>query len=117
MCMCKGKHGRHVPAFILLFLAKAPAYGSMLLKKMDETMPYNKIDSAALYRALKTLLDVGAVTAYWDTTEPGPPKKWYKITSLGLEKLGEYKEDIQWRIQNLEFFLSTYKNLFDQEEK
>ncbi|AVX31672.1 MULTISPECIES: PadR family transcriptional regulator [unclassified Carboxydocella] len=115
--MSNGKYGRHVPAFVLLLLAEEPAYGSMLLNKMNERLPYNNIDGAALYRALKDLLKMNAVTAYWDTTEPGPPKKWYKITPLGLEKLAEYNEDIQQRIKNLQFFLSHYKKMFVQEEK
>lgn len=109
--MSKCKYGRHAPAFVLLFLAREPLYGSNLLSKMQEQMPYNKLDSAAVYRALQELEKAGAVEPYWDTSEPGPAKKWYKITGAGFDKLAEYKADIEMRKKNLEFFLSTYEGL------
>lgn len=71
-------------------------------------MPANKLDSAILYRSLQDLEKAGALESYWDTNEPGPAKKWYRITPKGLEKLAEFKEDIEERIKNLEYFLKTY---------
>lgn len=74
-------------------------------------MPFNLIDTPALYRALNDLEKEGAVEAYWDTSEPGPAKKWYKITQKGIEKLGELKQDIERRKRDLDFFLETYEKL------
>lgn len=113
--MSRSKYGRHLPAFVLLFLAQEPAYGLTLLNKMAETMPSNKADSAAIYRALQELEKLGAVEAYWDTSDPGPAKKWYKITKVGFAKLVEHKEDIETRKSNLEFFLSTYEKLLKKD--
>jgi DNA-binding PadR family transcriptional regulator len=104
------KNARHAPAFVLLFLAKEPAYGSGLLKKMEEEIPSNKLDSAILYRSLQDLEKAGALASYWDTNEPGPAKKWYRITPIGLRKLAEFKEDIEERVKNLEYFLKTYNS-------
>lgn len=102
---------RHTPAFILLFLAQKPAYGALLFKRLDEEMPFNLIDTPALYRALNNLEKEGAVEAYWDTSEPGPAKKWYRITQKGIEKLGELKQDIERRKRDLDFFLEAYEKL------
>ncbi len=92
-------------------MAEEPAYGSGLLKKIEEELPANKLDSAILYRSLQDLEKAGALESYWDTEEPGPAKKWYKITPIGLEKLAEFKKDIQERIKNLEYFLKNYNSL------
>jgi len=51
----KCKPGRHVAAFILLFLAEKPSYGFELLRDFETNLPINIIDSAAIYRALKKM--------------------------------------------------------------
>jgi len=104
-------YGRHLPAFILLFLAKEPTYGSMLLNKMDKYLPFDNSDSPAIYRALNELEKSGAVKSYWDTSSPGAAKKNYTITSNGLEQLKQFKIDIEQKRKNLDFFLSEYENL------
>lgn len=109
--MKKLKRGRHAPAFILLFLAEAPGYGLDLYNKMNSEIPYNKIDTAAIYRALKELENDGMVESCWNTSESGPAKKVYSITEKGLEKLNEYNVDIQRRIENLSLFISKYNSL------
>ena len=106
--MARVKYGRHLPAFILLFLAEEPSYGLRLLNKMAEQMPRINADSAAIYRALQELEQSNAVESYWDTSEPGPAKKWYKITDAGFSILAEFKKDIELRKQNLDYFLSNY---------
>lgn len=77
-------------------------------------MPRSRADSAAVYRSLQDLEDAGAVDSYWDTTEPGPARKWYKITDRGLDKLTEFKLDIEASKKNLEFFLNYYEKLNDR---
>lgn len=109
--MQKLNYGRHLPAFILLFLAKAPACGSMLLNMMNQYVPYNNADSPAIYRTLNELEKSDAVESYWDTTGPGAAKKWYTITHTGLEQLKQFKIHIEQRISNLNFFLSECENL------
>ena len=105
-------HGRHTSAYILLFLAQESAYGLTLLNKMEEQIPHNNIDGSAIYRALKDLENSGFVQSYWDTNDPGPAKKWYQITEAGLQELDEFKTDIEMRVDNLQFFLRTYQELF-----
>lgn len=109
--MRKVNYGRHLPAFILLFLAKEPTYGSMLLSKMEEDLPFYDADSPAIYRALNELEKHGSVSSYWETETPGAAKKYYTITNNGLELLKEFTIDIENRKRNLEFFLKEFKNL------
>lgn len=109
--MSMNRYFRHTPAFILLYLAQKPAYGALLFKRFEEEIPFNLIDTPALYRALNNLEKTGAIEAYWDTSESGPAKKWYKITQKGIEKLAELRQDIERRKQDLDFFLETYEKL------
>ena len=103
------RHGRHTPAFLLLQLAYAPAYGSMLVKKLEDELPFCFSDSAIIYRSLKDMEINGLVKTIWETKDTGKPVKWYSITPKGLEMLDFWAEDIQKCHANLEFFLSKYR--------
>lgn len=109
--MKKEKAYRYTPAFILLFLARENFYGAGLLKAMQNEIPNCHADSAVIYRKLQELEEEEAVKSYWETDTTGPAKKWYQITDKGLEILQEFKEDIEMRKKNLEFFLTSYKNI------
>jgi DNA-binding PadR family transcriptional regulator len=108
----KGQTYRHTPAFILLFLAQQPCYGAALLAALQEKLPNYNTDSAIVYRSLQDLEREQAVEFFWETTSPGPAKKWYKITPVGLAKLQDFHQDILTRKANLDFFLHTFDQLF-----
>lgn len=103
------KHtGRHTGAFLLLFLTEGDTYGGKLLQKCKEELPINPIDSAILYRTLKTLEKEGAVDSYLDISNQDKPIKMYKITAAGKRKLEEFQADIEEKMKNLSFFLNKY---------
>ena len=104
------RNGRHTPAFLLLQLADGPAYGNMLIKKMEEDLPYCFSDSAIIYRSLIDMEKDGLVKSTWETKETGKPVKWYSITEKGLEMLDFFADDIRKRHENFEYFLSKYKS-------
>lgn len=104
------KHtGRHTGAFLLLFLTEGDSYGGKLLQKCEEELPINPIDSAIIYRTLKTLEKEGAVESYLDTSNQEKLIKMYKITTVGKRKLEDFQIDIEEKIKNLAFFLEKYK--------
>jgi PadR family transcriptional regulator, regulatory protein PadR len=92
-------------------LARESLYGGALMTAMQKELPCYVVDSAVIYRALKDLERVGAVKSYWETDISGPARKWYTITDRGLEKLTEFKADIEMRMRNFEFFLDFFKTL------
>ncbi|WP_335872540.1 PadR family transcriptional regulator [Bacillus sp. 2205SS5-2] len=103
------KHtGRHTGAFLLLFLAEEDCYGGKLLRKCEEELPFNPIDSAIIYRTLKKLEREGAVESYLDTTNRDKPIRMYKITVEGKRNLEDFQTDIEEKLQNLSFFLRKY---------
>lgn len=103
------KNGRHTPAFILLFLREGPLYGAQILSRMEREMPRCFTDSPGLYRALQNLEKEGAVEASWVKSDTGVPTKIYQITSLGLQTLQGFAEDIRLRRENLDFFIRHYE--------
>ncbi|MGG0791941.1 helix-turn-helix transcriptional regulator [Peribacillus simplex] len=104
------KHtGRHTGAFLLLFLTEGDSYGGKLLQKCEEELPINPIDSAILYRTLKTLEKEGAVESYLYTSNQDKLIKMYKITTVGKRKLEDFQIDIEEKMKNLSFFLNKYK--------
>jgi len=107
----KGQQYRHTPAFILLLLAQADAYGASLLNRLESELPAYRTDSAIIYRTLQDLEQAGAVKSYWDHEQSGPGKKWYKITEIGRNILKEYRNDIAMRHQNLSYFLKVFDEL------
>lgn len=107
----KGQAYRYAPAFILLFLTRENLYGAALYNKMQREIPSCHADGAVVYRTLQDLEEEGAVKSYWDTNTPGPAKKWYQITERGLERLEEFKEDIEAHKKNLEFFLDSLEKI------
>lgn len=113
--MKKLKQVHHAPAFVLLFLAEGPSYGLDIQKKMTELIPDSKIDCAAIYRSLKSLEGEELVRSEWDTSNSGPAKKYYYITEKGLNKLSEFKRDIEVKITNLNLFLDRFKELKSKE--
>lgn len=111
------RHGRHTPAFLLLQLADGPAYGQMLVKKMEDNLPFCFSDSAIIYRSLKDMEENGLVETNWETKASGKPVKWYSITQKGLEMLDYFADDIQKCHANLAYFLSSYPTANHQSEK
>lgn len=104
------KSGRHTPAFLLLFLSQAPAYGAALFSKMKEELPHCFADSAIVYRSLQEMEKQGLVETKWEMVAEGQPRKWYKITDTGIAALADFAIDIKQRRENMDFFLSRYQN-------
>jgi PadR family transcriptional regulator PadR len=102
---------RHMPAFILLALAEGPIHGGAIHTVLIDRMSLCKPDSAAIYRTLQQLEQEGEVVSNWDTSKSGPARKVYSLTDAGWQKLEYWREDIEMRIANLQYFLDTYRTI------
>jgi PadR family transcriptional regulator, regulatory protein PadR len=105
------RQSRHLQAFILVLLGRGSAHGGAIFTELSETLPFLKVDSAAVYRSLQRLEQAGEVVADWDTSQAGPARKIYRLTSAGWAKLDYWREEIENRIQALTFFLTAYEEL------
>lgn len=101
---------RHLPAFILLALAERPVHGSAIHSVLMERMGLRP-DTGAVYRTLQQLEQDGEVISEWDTSGSGPARKVYQLTPVGWEKLEQWRQDIEKRLANLQYFLEMYRSL------
>ena len=110
--MTPSKQSRHTNAFILLFLEElSVAYGAQILSHLQSELPYCLSDSPSVYRALQEMEEKEWVKSHWESTQTGPPRKWYSVTDQGREALQRYAEDIVQRHANFNFFLAHYAAL------
>ena len=107
----KKKQYRHLPAFILLALAEKPNHGGEIFSILTKRMPIKNADAGAVYRALQKLEQEGEVTFAWDTSNPGPAKKIYRLTSAGVDRLEYWREDIEMRRSILDYFMTKYDQI------
>lgn len=103
--------GKHLEAFILLFIFQQPSHGGAILKRLqDELPPVWVIDSGGIYRLLRELENQGAVTSSWVTEEQGAPKRFYKITPEGIERLNQWSQELRVRRSSMDLFLTWWSD-------
>lgn len=112
-CSCKsGRISRFLIPAILLLLSEKPSHGYELTEKYTEFgFTEAGSDPGAIYRTLKLLDSEGFIKSKWDTDDPGPAKKIYKITDEGMELLSSWVSKIKERKKTLELFLKRYDEL------
>ncbi|HEV7864108.1 MAG TPA: PadR family transcriptional regulator [Acidimicrobiia bacterium] len=66
-------------------MKEQPGYGYDLVTRLKALGIDD--DSAAVYRALRTLEGKGAVSSYWDTASTGPARHVYHLTPAGEDQL------------------------------
>lgn len=78
-------------ALILLQLLNERAmYGYELVKEMEKRSEYTlQVKEGTLYPALHKLEKQGYIEAFWEKTEKGPARKYYKLTKAGEKLLKE----------------------------
>lgn len=75
-------HGDLLSTTLLAFLRNWNAYGYELSQKLNEAgLP--AFDSGTVYRTLRQLEKSGLVSSFWDTSESGPARRMYSLTSAG----------------------------------
>lgn len=75
---------------ILLKLQQGDIYGYELAVEIKKLTSI-EVAEGTLYPLLNRLKRDGLVTTEWKTAEIGSPRKYYEITSLGIETLAKMK--------------------------
>lgn len=72
---------------ILLMLSKKTYYGYEILQELSQ-YPVMAAKESTIYPLLRRLLSKGYLSSSWqDTAEGLPPRKYYALTSTGVEYL------------------------------
>jgi len=82
---------------ILGILSKGRKYGLEIIKELDSlSNGFLKIKEGTLYPALHRMEAKGLIESEWEIIENGIPRKYYKLTEVGIK---EYKEGKKiWKI-------------------
>jgi len=75
---------------ILSLLANHEAYTSEIIGTLKESELL--VVEGTVYPLLTRLKNDGLLTYRWEESTSGPPRKYYKITPLGVEFLNELKK-------------------------
>lgn len=109
--------GKHLEAFILLFIYQQPMHGGAILKRLqDELPPVWIIDSGGVYRLLRDLENQGAVSSSWITEDQGAPKRFYRIPDEGIERLKQWAAELRVRRNSMDLFLTWWEEANKSEE-
>ncbi len=77
---------------ILSIIRDHDMYGFEVIEKLSSEIDVNE---NTVYPILRRLTGQGLFDTYIENTNIGAPRKYYKITGVGIEKLNEYESE--WR--------------------
>jgi PadR family transcriptional regulator PadR len=81
------------PVLLLVLKEKGRSYGYDLMGSLAEhAFTDGEIEKAILYRTLRRLEQNGYIVSDWDTAEPGPARRVYKLTRDGERHLEEWAQ-------------------------
>lgn len=80
---------------VLATLKRRPTYGGVLLEALTESFG-TEMSAGTVYPLLARLRKNGALTTHWEESPVGPPRKIYRLTTLGVERLRELHAD--WNV-------------------
>jgi PadR family transcriptional regulator PadR len=72
---------------ILSILSQGDAYPTEIVDKLKETKLV--VVEGTLYPLLTRLKNTGLLTYRWEESTSGPPRKYYKLTEIGMQYLKE----------------------------
>jgi DNA-binding PadR family transcriptional regulator len=103
-CPCAGGTlDKLIQPAILIVLTEGALHGYRVVERIS-AMPMlagDKPDASGVYRFLKSMETKKLVVSEWDTSQPGPAKKTYRMTASGqrclrqwIKTLEEYRDSI-----------------------
>lgn len=107
---CPRRIHRFLEPCLLLLLHCDEVHGYELLDNLNPFgFEQNPVDLSTVYRLLRNLEDGGLVVSRWDTSNPGPARRVYRLTEEGDRYLAWWVEDLRETERVLESFLTTYE--------
>ena len=84
---------------ILAVLREQPSYGYAIIKQVSE-LSEGQLEWAEgmLYPVLHRLEKLGQIESFWQASENGRKRKYYRIKEPGVESLQTHRE--QWKTMN-----------------
>jgi PadR family transcriptional regulator PadR len=91
-----------------MLLHRGPAHGYTLIEQLTG-FGVQGLHPSVAYRALRDMDERGWVTSSWEEDETqGPPRRVYRLTSLGDEVLAAYVEDLRQTREQIGGLIDAY---------
>ncbi|SHF19357.1 Transcriptional regulator PadR-like family protein [Marinitoga hydrogenitolerans DSM 16785] len=110
-CKVFNKSGKLICDLLLILIAEKPSYGYELSNRLCEmgiTIPEGIGQKGRVYRALSDLEKKKEIKFDWDTTS-SPPRKIYKITQKGKDRIKNFIIEMEEQIKVFKNFISKAK--------
>ena len=106
------RSGRFIEACLLVLLAEKKSYGYNLLERLKE-FDYNddSINMSVIYRNLKNMEENNLIKSQWESSDQGPDKKIYSLTSEGFKIMDLWMVFLNNRITILENIIEKYESV------
>ena len=118
-CPCSGANlNKLLQPAIMSILAGNQLHGYAIVDRLTETpiLAGDRPDPTGVYRVLTMMEERGLVTSSWDTSERGPAKKIYELTTQGhgclmrwISSLCDYRDAIGNLLSNAKKASARYK--------
>ncbi|MGH9264473.1 MAG: PadR family transcriptional regulator [Acidimicrobiales bacterium] len=95
---------------LLLLIAESPTHGYDLVERLPEFGLAN-IDSAGVYRALRTLNADRLLESWWEESETGPVRRRYRISEAGAATLEDWAATVGDSASHLNSVLARHHQL------
>ena len=94
---------------LLALLSEKESYGYELISRLEkQTRGFFEVKEGSAYPALHRLEKAEFLNAYWNTKE-SPPRKYYRVTEMGLRRLNELQRE-WWE------YISAVEKIIGEEE-
>ena len=99
---------------LLLLLHHGSAHGYTLMEQLGE-FGLGNLNISVVYRALRDMETKDWVTSTWDEEQTqGPPRRVYRLTSLGDEVLGWWAQDLRETRGMIDHLLGGYSRHMEE---
>jgi poly-beta-hydroxybutyrate-responsive repressor len=99
---------RFIEPALLLLLRERPMHGYELLELLPGLVGEDRVDVGNLYRALRSLEEDGVVRSEWSADLPGPAKRTYELTPVGVQLLDAWAAALRENQELTNDFLHRY---------
>ena len=113
---CSRRAVRLLSPTLLLLLHHGPAHGYTLIDQLD-AFGLGDVNTSVVYRALRDMEEKGWVASSWEEEETkGPPRRVYRLTSLGDEVLSWWTRDLRETRRMIDHILEIHAQHMDEGE-